>query len=177
MSRLPAAERRKQLLDNAAELFAKHGYARATTAQLAKAAGVTEPIIYRHFASKRDLFVALIERTGKETLETWEKHLEDADLADHAVEVRVVRVVLGHVNRPTVVHLFEALLARLARLLLPLVAPVIPVVAALTVVSIVSIVAALTVIRRISGVAVALSVFSIVGPSVAIRSPVAIFVA
>lgn len=78
MSRLPASERREQLLDRAAELFAKNGYARATTAQLAKAAGVTEPIIYRHFASKRDLFVALIERTGQQTISQWEQHLADA---------------------------------------------------------------------------------------------------
>src|SRR5215510_3097069 len=79
MSRLPASKRREQLLDCAAELFAHNGYARATTAQLAKAAGVTEPIIYRHFDSKRDLFVALIERTGRETIDEWEKHLADAD--------------------------------------------------------------------------------------------------
>lgn len=78
MSRLPAAARREQLLDVAAELFAKNGYARATTAELAKAAGVTEPIIYRHFASKRDLFVDLIRRTAKRTLATWEQHLADA---------------------------------------------------------------------------------------------------
>ena len=60
MTRLPAAQRREQLLDEASKLFAQLGYARATTSQLAKAAGVTEPIIYRHFASKRDLFIALI---------------------------------------------------------------------------------------------------------------------
>ncbi|MEX2219410.1 MAG: TetR/AcrR family transcriptional regulator [Phycisphaerales bacterium] len=78
MTRLPASKRREQLLDCAAELFAKYGYARATTAQLAKAAGVTEPIIYRHFDSKRDLFVALIERTGRETIDFWERHLADA---------------------------------------------------------------------------------------------------
>lgn len=83
MSRLPAAKRREQLLDSAAALFAQHGYARATTAQLARAAGVTEPIIYRHFASKRDLFVALIERTGEDTLREWEADLADAtDSAD-----------------------------------------------------------------------------------------------
>ncbi|RMH14015.1 MAG: TetR/AcrR family transcriptional regulator [Planctomycetota bacterium] len=83
MSRLPAAERREQLLDCAAKLFAKQGYARATTAQLAKSAGVTEPIIYRHFKSKRDLFVALIERTGRQTLEQWERDLRGAtDPAD-----------------------------------------------------------------------------------------------
>jgi AcrR family transcriptional regulator len=76
--RLPAAKRREQLLDAAAELFAKEGYARATTAQLAKAAGVTEPIIYRHFASKRDLFVALIERTADQTLQQWGELLRSA---------------------------------------------------------------------------------------------------
>ena len=78
MSRLPAAERRLQLLDCAADLFADRGYARATTAELAKAAGVTEPIIYRHFKSKRDLFVELIQRTGEQTLERWRSHLAGA---------------------------------------------------------------------------------------------------
>lgn len=78
MTRLPAAQRKAQLLDVAADLFSRAGYARATTAELAKAAGVTEPIIYRHFASKRDLFVDLIERTAARTLEVWEKHLSGA---------------------------------------------------------------------------------------------------
>ena len=83
MSRMPAAERREQLLDVASELFSKQGYARATTNQLARAAGVTEPIIYRHFKSKKDLFIALIERTGRRTLEQWEHDLEGAsDPAD-----------------------------------------------------------------------------------------------
>jgi AcrR family transcriptional regulator len=78
MSRLPAEKRREQLLDCAADLFAKSGYARATTAELAKAAGVTEPIIYRHFNSKRDLFIALVERTAKATLAHWEQQIADA---------------------------------------------------------------------------------------------------
>lgn len=86
MSRLPAAKRREQLLDHAAEIFSKHGYARATTAQLAKAAGVTEPIIYRHFESKRDLFIALIERTGERTVKQWEAQL--AETADPAARLR-----------------------------------------------------------------------------------------
>ena len=75
--RLPAAKRKEQLLDCALSLFARVGYARATTSQLARAAGVTEPIIYRHFASKRDLFVALIQRTAKRTLQNWEERLEN----------------------------------------------------------------------------------------------------
>lgn len=77
--RLPAAKRKEQLLDCALELFARVGYARATTAELARMAGVTEPIIYRHFASKRDLFVALIHRTAKRTLQHWEDRLADVN--------------------------------------------------------------------------------------------------
>lgn len=78
MSRLPAAKRREQLLDTAAKLFAAHGYAGATTSQIAREAGVTEPIIYRHFASKRELFIALIDRTGEDTIRLWEHELRSA---------------------------------------------------------------------------------------------------
>lgn len=78
MSRLPAAQRKEQLLDTAVELFSRHGFGGATTAELAKAAGVTEPIIYRHFRSKKDLFIAVIDRTSELTLETWERQLKTA---------------------------------------------------------------------------------------------------
>jgi AcrR family transcriptional regulator len=79
MTRLPAKQRREQLLDVAAKLFATSGYARSTTAELAKLAGVTEPIIYRHFNSKRDLFIALVERTAQQTVEQWERVLRNQD--------------------------------------------------------------------------------------------------
>lgn len=88
--RLPAAQRRLQLLQTASKLFSELGYARTTTAQLAQAAGVTEPIIYRHFASKRDLFVALVEQTGQRTLELWNESLASAkDPADR------LKILLG----------------------------------------------------------------------------------
>lgn len=90
MSRLPAAKRREQLLDTAAKLFAQYGFAGATTAQIARSAGVTEPIIYRHFRSKRELFVALIERTGDATIKLWEHELRGA--ADPAQRItRLIR--------------------------------------------------------------------------------------
>jgi AcrR family transcriptional regulator len=78
MTRLPAAKRREQLLDTAVTLFAERGYAGATTAELAKAAGVTEPIIYRHFESKKNLFVAVIDRTSELVTQTWERQLKTA---------------------------------------------------------------------------------------------------
>ena len=77
--RLPAAQRRQQLLDTAATMFAKRGYSGTTTSELAREAGVTEPIIYRHFKSKRELFVALIDETGEQTIERWESALARCD--------------------------------------------------------------------------------------------------
>jgi AcrR family transcriptional regulator len=88
MSRLPAAERKVQLLNTAARVFATHGYTGTTTSELAKAAGVSEPIIYRHFKSKRDLFIALIERTSADTIGAWEQELKGiADPAERLVRI------------------------------------------------------------------------------------------
>ncbi|MEM9166453.1 MAG: helix-turn-helix domain-containing protein [Planctomycetota bacterium] len=85
--RLRADERRAQLLETATALFASRGYARTTTAELAKAAGVTEPVIYRHFDSKRDLFVALIEQTAERTLSIWRTALDQAESPTQRLEI------------------------------------------------------------------------------------------
>jgi AcrR family transcriptional regulator len=61
-ARLSASDRRERLLDAALPLFARHGYGGTGTRPLAQAAGVTEPILYRHFANKADLFVAVLGR-------------------------------------------------------------------------------------------------------------------
>ncbi len=76
MPRMRADKRRNQLLNVAAQLFAERGYRGTTTAELAKAAGVTEPILYRHFASKLELFVTLIEEVSTEVLDAWQSTLE-----------------------------------------------------------------------------------------------------
>mgnify|MGYP006274395639 CR=1 FL=1 len=78
MTRLPAAERKEQLLETAVSLFAERGFSGTTTAMLAREAGVTEPIIYRHFPSKKDLFISVIERAGRDTIELWESQLHNA---------------------------------------------------------------------------------------------------
>jgi DNA-binding transcriptional regulator YbjK len=52
------AETRQQLLEAATTVFSERGFARATTKEIAKVAGVAEGTIYRHFADKRDLFYA-----------------------------------------------------------------------------------------------------------------------
>ena len=69
--RLPAEERRKQILDAAVEVFAHMGYGTAGTADIARAAGIGEPTIYRYFSNKRDLYVAAVRRSSDEILEAW----------------------------------------------------------------------------------------------------------
>ena len=59
--RLPAAERRQAIVDAALRVFAGGSYSHATTAEIARAAGISEPILYRHFASKRELYLACLE--------------------------------------------------------------------------------------------------------------------
>jgi AcrR family transcriptional regulator len=86
MARLRATERRAQLLDTAAAVFAQRGYTGATTSELAEAAGVSEPIIYRHFKSKKDLFIALVEQTGQDTLALWDREVKAAKGAAQRLE-------------------------------------------------------------------------------------------
>ncbi len=55
---------RKQILDASLRLFSERGFARTSVRDIAQAAGITDAAIYYHFASKRDLFEALIEERG-----------------------------------------------------------------------------------------------------------------
>ncbi len=59
-TRLSAPERRSQLLDVAGRLFADHSYHGLSMEQLADAAGVSKPVLYQHFPSKRALYLALV---------------------------------------------------------------------------------------------------------------------
>lgn len=60
--RLPAKERRSTILGAAGPLFGDRGYEGTTLDDVAAAAGVTKPIVYRHFGSKQGLYLALLER-------------------------------------------------------------------------------------------------------------------
>jgi AcrR family transcriptional regulator len=73
-----AEHRRRQLLETAAAVFARHGYRGTTTAELARAAGISEPILYRHFKNKLDLFVTLVDEVSREVIASWDKVLSEA---------------------------------------------------------------------------------------------------
>ena len=61
---MPAAERRRQILDVALEAFGRSGYHDTSMNAVAAEAGVTKPVLYQHFASKHDLFEVLLTETG-----------------------------------------------------------------------------------------------------------------
>jgi AcrR family transcriptional regulator len=67
-SRLSATARREQLLDVALQVFARTGYHDTSMNDVAEAAGVTKPVLYQHFESKRDLFQALLDAVGARML-------------------------------------------------------------------------------------------------------------
>ncbi len=65
-TRLEAHERRAQLLETARGVFGEHGFSATSMNDIAKAAGVTKPVLYQHFASKHDLFLEVLVETTEE---------------------------------------------------------------------------------------------------------------
>jgi len=74
--RLTGQQRRQVVLDTACRVFFKKSYRGATTAEIARESGISEPILYRHFGSKRDLYLACLD-------EAWRIFRE---FAEHALE-------------------------------------------------------------------------------------------
>jgi AcrR family transcriptional regulator len=72
-SRLSAENRRQAVLDTACGTFFRKSYRGATTAEIAREAGITEPILYRHFGSKRDLYLACLEEAWRQFRELSEE--------------------------------------------------------------------------------------------------------
>ena len=85
-TRLPAAERREALIDTAIRVFSEGSYRGTTTAEIARAAGVSEPILYRHFASKRDLYLAALDHVWGKMRASWEKTLATTPDVRAAIE-------------------------------------------------------------------------------------------
>ena len=76
--RLSATARREQILDVALEVFGRAGFHGASMNDVADAAGVTKPVLYQHFDSKRELYRALLEEVGNRLLSAIAKATADA---------------------------------------------------------------------------------------------------
>ena len=75
--RLPADERRRAIVKAALRVFSSGSYAGATTAEIAREAGVSEPVLYRHFGSKRDLWAACLDAGWEEFRDAFDAAVGD----------------------------------------------------------------------------------------------------
>ena len=97
--RLKGDERRRQILQVALGLFAERGYHKTTTAAIAGAAGVTEPVLYRHFASKKEMFLTLVREVQSESERQWQSICEDS-----AEPVERLRRLIGSDGNGSRIH-------------------------------------------------------------------------
>jgi AcrR family transcriptional regulator len=78
-ARLPRDQRRAQLLDAAKEVFTSKGYHAAAMDDIAEAAGVSKPVLYQHFPSKLDLYLALLDSSCERLVEIVTEALASTD--------------------------------------------------------------------------------------------------
>jgi len=107
--RRTAQQRKRIILESAQAVFAASNYAHVGTADLAKAAGITEPALYRYFSSKKELFISTLKATSTRLMNIWER------IASEVVDpLDVIRAVgLGYYDHirsrsPVMKLLFQA---------------------------------------------------------------------
>jgi AcrR family transcriptional regulator len=86
---MTAAERREVIEVAASQVFSEHGYHGASMDAIARRSGVSAPVVYDHFSSKRELHRGLLERHFGELRQVWHTHLAGDDPA----EVRIARSI------------------------------------------------------------------------------------
>lgn len=127
-TRLPAADRRVQLLRAATAVFARSNFRAARIGDIAAEAGVSEPLLYRHFPSKKALFCELLDRIGRRIVEIWAEEITDApdaldalrraghryvaNLAEHPAEARLQFQALAEAADPDIAEVLRANHAR-----------------------------------------------------------------
>lgn len=73
--RMPAEQRRRLILRGAVRVFAKSNYRAAKVADIAAAAGVSEAMIYKHFASKKEIFLEILEHMSGRIMTFWREEM------------------------------------------------------------------------------------------------------
>ncbi|MEO8594759.1 MAG: TetR/AcrR family transcriptional regulator [Candidatus Solibacter sp.] len=94
--RLPASDRRRQLVETALDLFSRKGFGGTTTKEIAGAAGVTEAIIFRHFPTKADLYNAVLDHQHGSSqlvacMDEFSRYMEKND------DIGLFRAIIQHI--------------------------------------------------------------------------------
>lgn len=85
-SRLPREQRRESVLEAARVVFVRVGYHPTSMDDIAEAAGVTKPVLYQHFSSKLELYLAVLDQAIDELLAAADKALRST--ADNKLRVQ-----------------------------------------------------------------------------------------
>jgi AcrR family transcriptional regulator len=89
-TRLRGEERRALMLHSAKRVFARSTYAEASTGELARESEVTEPMLYKHFGSKKGLFLAVVSEFGAQFFNAFQERLSrraEQDVLDALTQV------------------------------------------------------------------------------------------
>ena len=78
-TRMPRDQRRVQLLDAANDVFTSKGYHAAAMDDIAEAAGVSKPVLYQHFPSKLDLYLALLDASCERLVDATQEALASTE--------------------------------------------------------------------------------------------------
>jgi TetR/AcrR family transcriptional regulator len=114
-SRMPADDRHRQLLRSAIDCFARNGFGGTKTKDIAAAAGVSEAILFRHFATKEDLYHAILDmKEDQEAVNSLKRVIEEcaARRDDAGVFSAVAREIFESFEEDPAFHrlIFYALL-------------------------------------------------------------------
>jgi AcrR family transcriptional regulator len=91
------ALRREEILDAAMAVFAEQGLHGASTDEIARRAGISQPYVFRLFGTKKDLYVAVTARCFRQTLEVFQRAAEGkrGEEALHAIGEAYGRLLEG----------------------------------------------------------------------------------
>lgn len=98
-TRMTSEDRKKQISDSAINVFVENGYNGSTTAEIAKAAKISEVTLFRHFESKKDIFMSSIEPIVFKTLRDSITASKDLNLKEKLEYILTERLMLISKNR------------------------------------------------------------------------------
>ena len=96
--RMPRAERERQMIQVAEEVFAERGYAAASMDEIAERVGVSKPMLYEYFRSKEGLLLACVAQSRSELREATEQAVTGATSAEEAFR-RGLRAFFVHIRQ------------------------------------------------------------------------------
>jgi AcrR family transcriptional regulator len=89
-------DKKDLIIDGAVAIFAEYGYYKTTTAQIAKAAGVTQPYVFHFFSSKEDLYQAVLDRAFSRIYEVFSSIDAPSDQLYEAMGHAFVDIMKSH---------------------------------------------------------------------------------